>query len=110
MKAPTYDEAIGDALYRIRKAAKLTQVEMCNRLRRRHLSIYQPMLSRYERGAVSVPNSLVQLVERELGLPPGSVYRAAFGDDEPIRYKRFPTPAPLGATQQPAVTAVTMAA
>lgn len=107
MKAPTYDEAIGDTIRRAREAAGLTQAQLSARIRQRHFHLVQPKLSRYEKGRSPVPNKLVELVERELGMAPGSIYRAAFGDDSPIRVTLLTSSAPRGITRHQPITAAT---
>lgn len=78
-KPRTHDEMIGNALRELREAAGLTQEQMVRRLGRRHRKLEQATLSNYERGQRPVPNRVVQVIERDLGLPPGSVYARAFG-------------------------------
>lgn len=80
MKAPTYEEALGEEIRRARKDAGLDQAQLCARLRRRHVKIQQPMLSRYERGIFAAPSATVEAIERELGLGRWELFMRASAD------------------------------
>lgn len=75
MHTPNAEEvtlALGQALYRLRRAAGLSQVDLS-----KALNVDQTAVSRWERGKDVFPAPLIPQIERVLDVPRGSLWAAA---------------------------------
>ena len=75
MHTPNAEEvslALGQALYRLRRAAGLSQVDLSHAL-----NVDQTAVSRWERGRDAFPALLIPQMERILDLPHGSLWASA---------------------------------
>lgn len=64
--------ALGHALRQLRRAAPLSQVDLC-----RALDVDQTAVSRWERGTDRFPALLIPRMERALDVPPGTLWASA---------------------------------
>lgn len=73
------NERLGAEIRRRRKAAGLTQNELCAKLRRRRVHVTQPTISTWESGEFDPPTVALIALDKIFGLEVGTLLRRADG-------------------------------
>lgn len=73
------NERLGAEIRRRRKAAGLTQHELCAKLRRRRVRVKQPTISTWESGEFEPPLDALIALDKVFGLEVGTLLRRADG-------------------------------